>query len=114
MVRFLYNDHHSLERKIISLFVKPTILQKVNSGSALFKLDLTNRENILLCNKVNNGYGATKVISNKICTDTLQHQGKSASTMRNKLLFFPQLLIKYLNGALLNIVLLDMQAVCYL
>ena len=72
MVRFLYNDHHSLERKIISLFIKPTILQKVNSGSALFKLDLTNRENILLCNKVNNGYGATKV-SNKICTDTLQH-----------------------------------------
>ena len=45
-------------------------MQKVNSGSALCKLDLTDRKNIILCNKINIGCGATKVINNKIRTET--------------------------------------------
>ena len=50
--------------------MKPAILQKVNIGSGLCKWDLTDRENILSCNKINISCGATKVINNKICTDT--------------------------------------------
>ena len=49
---------------------KPTTLQKVDSGSALCKLDITDGENILSFNKINIGCGATKVINNNICTDT--------------------------------------------
>ena len=48
MVIFLYVGLHSLLHEIMSWFTKPTKLQKVNSGSALFKLDITDRENILL------------------------------------------------------------------
>ena len=71
MAPFLYDDLNSFVCEIMSWFIKPTILQKVNCGSALFKLDLTDKENILSHNKINIGCGATKVINNKICTDTV-------------------------------------------
>ena len=70
MVPLLYDDLHALVREIMSWFLKPTILQKGNSGSVLCKLDLTDRENVLSRNKINISCGATKVINNKIYTDT--------------------------------------------
>ena len=71
MVPFLYDDLHSLVHEIMSWFIKTTILWKVNSGSALRKLDWTDIKNTLLCNKINIGCGATKVINSKIRTDTV-------------------------------------------
>ena len=70
MIPLLYDDLCSLLREIISWFINPTILQKVDRGLVLCKFDLNNRENILSCNKINIDRGATKVINNKIRTDT--------------------------------------------
>ena len=56
--------------EITSWVIKSTILQKVNSGLALCKLELTNRENIISCIKIKIGCSATKVINNEIRTDT--------------------------------------------
>ena len=88
MVSFLYDDLDSLVYEIMSWFIKPTILEKINNGSSLCKLDLTNKENIPLCNKIGIGCDAPKIINNKICSDTAT-QGKSADTRRNMLPFFP-------------------------
>ena len=70
MVPLLYDDLYSLLREIMSWFINPTILQKVDRGSVLCKFDLNNWENILSCNKINIDRGATKVINNEIRTDT--------------------------------------------
>ena len=70
MVSFLYDDLDSLVCEIMSWFIKPTIFKKINNGSSLCKLDLTNKENIPLCNKVGIGCDASKIINNKICSDT--------------------------------------------
>ena len=88
MVSFLYDDLDSLVCEIMSWFIKPTILEKINNGSSLCKLDLTNKENIPLCNKIGIGCDASKIINNKIYSDT-EHEGKSTNTRRNMLPFFP-------------------------
>ena len=42
MVPLLYDDLYSLLREIMSWFINPTILQKVDRGSVLCKFDLNN------------------------------------------------------------------------
>ena len=43
MVPFFCDDLHLMVCEIMSWFIKTTTLQKVNSRSALCKLDLTNK-----------------------------------------------------------------------
>ena len=72
--------------EITSWVIKSTILQKVNSGLALCKLELTNRENIISCIKINIGCSATKVINNEIHTDTATPKETDISMSNVKIL----------------------------
>ena len=62
LVPFLYDDLHSLTKEIMCCFVKPVVLEKVNTGAKLLKINLNDQQNILPLNKSHTGFVAQKIM----------------------------------------------------
>ena len=56
----------------MSWFVKPVVLEKVNTGAKLLKINLNYQQKILPFNKTHIGFGAQKIINDEICKDAIQ------------------------------------------
>ena len=72
VVPFLYEDLHSLTREIMSWFIKPVVLEKANTDTKLLKINLNDQQNILPFNKIHIGFGAQKIINDKICRNAIR------------------------------------------
>ena len=56
----------------MSWFVKPVVLEKANTGAKLLKINLNDQQNILPFNNILIGFGAQKIINDKICKDAIR------------------------------------------
>ena len=56
----------------MSWFVKPVVLEKANTGAKLLKINLNDQQNILPFNSIHIGFGAQKIINDKICKDAIR------------------------------------------
>ena len=56
----------------MSWFVKPVVLEKANTGAKLLKVNLNDQQNILSFNKIHIGFGAQKIINDKIRKDAIR------------------------------------------
>ena len=71
MVPFMYNYLHQLLRDTVSKYVKPEMLEKCKNASILFDVNFSNPKNRLRNKIVDIGFGANKILTDKMKTDKI-------------------------------------------
>ena len=73
MMPFMYNDLHQLLRDIVSKYVKPEMLEKYKNASIsiLFDVNFSDAKNRLRNKGVDIGFGANKILTDKVKTDEI-------------------------------------------
>ena len=71
MMPFMYNDLHQLLRDILSKYIKPEILGKCKNASLLFEVNCSDAKNCLRNKGVDIGFGANKILIDKMKTDVI-------------------------------------------
>ena len=66
---FMYNDLHQLLRDLVSKYIKPEMLEKCKSTSILCDVNFSNAKNHLRNKEVDIGFGANKILTNKMKAD---------------------------------------------
>ena len=56
----------------MSWFVRPIVLEKANTCPKLLKINLNDQENVFTFNKIHIGFGAQKIINDKIRKDEIR------------------------------------------
>ena len=75
----------------MSWFVKPVVLEKANTGAKLLKINLNDQQNILPFNKIHIGFGAQKMINDKIRKDAIRFS--EVQIFKEKCIIFLTILI---------------------
>ena len=71
MMPFMYNDLHQLLRDIVSKYSKPEMLEKCKNTSILFDVNFSDTKNCLRNKGVDIGFGANKILTDKMNTDEI-------------------------------------------
>ena len=68
---FIYNDLHQLLRDLVSKYIKLETLEKCKSTSILCDVNCSNAKNHLRSKEVDIGFGANKILTEKMKTDEI-------------------------------------------
>ena len=71
MMLFMYDDFHQLLRDIASKCIKPETLEKCKNASILFDINFSDVKNRLRNKGVDIGFGANKILTDKMKTDEI-------------------------------------------
>ena len=71
MTPFMYDDLHQLLRDIVSKYIKPETLEKCENASILCDINFSDAKNHLRNKEVDIGFGANKVLTDKMKTDEI-------------------------------------------
>ena len=67
----MYDDLHQLLRDRVSKYIKPETLEKCKNASFLFDVNFSDAKNHLKNKWVDVGFGANKILADKIKTDKI-------------------------------------------
>ena len=65
MVPYLYPRLHSLMMMLLNRFVKPSVLEGVNTPNQLIKLELRKQTNLMMVKEIDIGFGARRALTDK-------------------------------------------------
>ena len=68
---FMYDDFHQLFRDIVSKYIKPETLDKCKNASILCDVNFIDATNQLKNKEVDIGFGANKILTDKMKTDEI-------------------------------------------
>ena len=71
MMPFMYDDLHQLLRDIVSKYIKPETMKKCKNASILFDISFSDAKNCLRNKGVDVGFGANKILTDKMKTDEI-------------------------------------------
>ena len=71
MMPFMYHDLHQLLRGTVSKYIKPETLEKCLNTNILFDVNFSNAKNRLRNKGVDIGFGANKILTDKMKTDKI-------------------------------------------
>ena len=71
MMPFMYDDLHQLLRDIVSKYIKPETMKKCKNASILFDINFSDAKNCLRNKGVDVGFGANKILTDKMKTDEI-------------------------------------------
>ena len=74
MMPFMYDDLHQLLRDRVSKYIKPETLEKCKNASFLFHVNFSDAKNRLRNKWVDIGFGANKILTDKIKTDKISER----------------------------------------
>ena len=69
VLQFMYGDLIDMVRNLLQLFMKPDVLNKCTSETALKELDLKKKDNMLCQRKLNNGFATELTITEMVRKD---------------------------------------------
>ena len=67
----MYDDLHQLLRDILSKYIKPGMLEKCKNANILCDVNFSDNKNHLRNKEVNIGFGAHKILTDKLKTDEI-------------------------------------------
>ena len=71
MIPFFYSDLHEFQQNIMSWLIKESVLDSISLAKKLCSIDLNKKENLKDLKNVNVGFGARKLIPDKLGQDDI-------------------------------------------
>ena len=71
MMTFMYDDLHQLLRNIVFKYIKPETLEKCKNASIICDANFSDAKNHLRNKEVDIGFGANKLLTDKLKTDEM-------------------------------------------